>query len=433
MRAFRPVAILGSKRIPFVRSFAQYSKIPLGDLLNPVIRGIVETYGLRGVRLGDVALGAVIQRTSDFSLAREAVLESGLHPHTPAYNVQRACGTSLEAAGQIALKIAAGRMDSGIAGGADSNSDVPLLLSREAGWKLVAFSKARSLGERLQILAQVRPSDFAVKVPGVIEPRTGLSMGEHTELMVKEWKIPRADQDALTLRSHQNAAKAYRDGFMDELLLEHRGLKRDTLLREDTSLEKLAKLQPVFDPSGAGTLTAGNSSALTDGAAAVLLGSEEFAQKQGLKPWAYLADLETAAVDFVGGEGLLMAPTYAVARLLARNGLKLQDFDNYEIHEAFAGQVLCTLRAWESESYCRERLGLDQALGAIDPLKINPFGSSVALGHPFAATGARILGTAAKNLRDKGVGRTLISLCTAGGMGVAAIVEAKASFAKTER
>lgn len=425
MQKIRPVAILGAKRIPFARSFAQYSGVKLGELMTATLKGLVDATNIRGETLGDVALGAVIQRTSDFAFAREAVLDSGLDPHTPAYNVQRACGTGLEAAGQIALKIAAGRMESGIAGGADSNSDVPILLPREAGYKLVAFNQARSLGDRLKVLSRVRPSDFAVNVPGVIEPRTGLSMGEHTELMVKEWKVGRLEQDELALASHRNGARAYREGFQDELLLDYRGLKRDTNLREDTSIEKLSKLKPAFDRSNAGTLTAGNSSPLTDGSAAVLLGSVDFAAKHGLKPWAYLTDVEAAAVDFVGGEGLLMAPTYAVARLLKRNRLTLQDFDYYEIHEAFAGQVLCTLKAWESADYCRTRLSLDSPLGSIDRKKLNVFGSSVALGHPFAATGARILGAAAKALREKGAGRTLISICTAGGMGVAAIIEAQ--------
>jgi acetyl-CoA C-acetyltransferase len=426
MKSFRPVAILGAKRIPFVRSFAQYSKVPLGELMSTTLKALVRDSKLQGEILGDVALGAVIQRTSDFALAREAVLDSGLDPHTPAYNVQRACGTSLEAAGQIALKIAAGRIESGIAGGADSNSDVPILLSREAGWKLVAFSKARSLAERLKILSTVRPSDFGVRVPGVQEPRTGLSMGEHCELMVKEWKISREEQDAFALLSHKNGSAAYEAGFMDEFLVEYKGLKRDTNLRADTSMEKLAKLKPAFDPSPAGTLTAGNSSPLSDGAAAVLLGSEEFAAKHSLPIWAYLTDVEAAAVDFVGGEGLLMAPTYAVARMLQRNKLKLQDFDFYEIHEAFAGQVLCTLKAWESDEYCRSKLGLGGAMGSIDRAKLNIHGSSVSLGHPFAATGARVLGTAAKTLREKKSGRGLISICTAGGMGVVAIVEASA-------
>ncbi|HVK62670.1 MAG TPA: acetyl-CoA C-acetyltransferase, partial [Bdellovibrionales bacterium] len=336
---------------------------------------------------------------------------------------QRACGTSLETFNQLALKVAFGQIDSGIAGGVDTNSDVPVVFPRSMGWKLLDLRSAKTPIEKLKALAAFTPMDLKPILPGVIEPRTGMSMGDHCEVMVKEWKISRKEQDELALRSHKNAAAAYEAGFYRDLVFPFNGVEKDGFVRGDTTLEKLASLKPAFDKSGAGTLTAGNSTPLTDGAAGVLLSSEEWAKERGFEPLAYFVDCESAAIDFVAGEGLLMAPTIAVSRLLKRNGLQLQDFDFYEIHEAFAGQVVCTLRAWESDKYCRERLGRDKAMGSIDPSKMNVKGGSLATGHPFAATGARILATLAKTLKESGKGRGLISICTAGGMGIAAIIE----------
>jgi acetyl-CoA C-acetyltransferase len=426
MKTMRPVAILGGVRTPFVKSFSQYQKVGNQELLTACLKVLVERYRLKNEILGDVALGALITHAADWNLAREAVLGSGLHPETPGYNVQRACGTSLETTWQIALKIAAGQIEVGIAGGSDTNSDVPVSFRREFAWKLIEAQAAKSFTARLKAFAQIRPTDFKPQILGVREPRTGLSMGEHCEQMVKEWQISREAQDQLAYESHQKAASAYTQGFYNDLIIEFKGLKKDPLVRPDTTIEKLKKLSPAFDQSGKGTLTAGNSTPLTDGASALLLSSKEYAEKKSLPVLAYFIDAEVAAVDFVGivekPEGLLMAPAKAVGRLLARNNLSLQDFDFYEIHEAFAGQVLCTLKAWESETYCQKKLGR-KALGAIDRSKMNVKGGSLALGHPFAATGARIVAGLAKALAQSQKGRGLISICTAGGMGVAAIVE----------
>lgn len=419
----RPVAIIAGSRTPFTKSFSHYAKTSNKELLTATLKDLVNKTKLQNIQLGDVATGAVMKNAEDWNLTREAVLKSGLHPHTPGYDVQRACGTGLETAAQVALKIASGQIESGIAGGTDTNSDIAGVLPNEFSWLMMEFQKAPTLAKKLQLLTTFRPEFLKPKFPIVQEPQTGLSMGQHTELMVQEWKISQADQDLLAYESHQKAAKAYEAGFHQDLVFEFKGVKKDTILRPDTTLEKLAKLKPAFDFTGKGTLTAGNSTALTDGASAVLLGSEDFADKHKLPILAYFVDAEYSAVDFVKGEGLLMAPTFAVSRLLERNGLTLQDFDFYEIHEAFAGQVLCTLRAWESEEYCKTKLGRTKAMGSIDRNKLNVKGGSLALGHPFAATGGRIIASLAKTLHEKGSGRGLISICTAGGMGVAAILE----------
>ncbi len=420
----RPVYIIGSSRTPFVKSWTRYRDITTQDLMTAALRSLVSKLHLQGKIMGDVALGALVHNSSDWNLARECVLSTELDPHTPAYNVQRACGTSLDTTMQIALRISNFQMDCGIAGGVDTNSDYPVMMQRSFARKLIAFQQAKTIKDKLKILLSFRPSDFKPQSPAVVEPRTHLSMGQHCELMVQEWQIPRLDQDELSLKSHQNAAKAYQEGFYDDLVMEYMGSKKDGIVRGDTSLEKLARLKPAFDFTSKGTLTAGNSSPLTDGSAAVFLATDEYAKQSTLPLLARFVDAQSAAVDYVHGEGLLMAPTIAVSRLLERNRLSLQDFDFYEIHEAFAGQVLCNLKAWESDDYCRRVLHRDKAMGSIDRNKLNVKGSSVALGHPYAATGARIVGQLAKMLQEKGSGRGLISICTAGGMGVAAILEA---------
>lgn len=417
------VAVIGSQRIPFARSFREYARTTNQEMMVATLEGVVKKYGLSGKRVGDVALGAVMMSSQEWNFAREVVLGTSLDPHTPAFNVQRACGTSLETTNLIALKIAAGQIETGIAGGCDTNSDLPIMLSRALAWKLIDINQAPSVKDRLIRFLRIKPKDLKPAYPGIVEPRTGLSMGQHTEKMVKEWGISRGEQDQLALESHRKAAHAYEEGFYRDLIVPFKGVSKDTLVRNDTTLEKLAKLKPVFDKSAAGTMTAGNSTALTDGASAVLLASEKYARENSMDVQAYFVDAESAAVDFVHGAGLLMAPTLAVARLLNRHGLALQDFDFYEIHEAFSGQVLCTLKAWESESYCRDVLKLETPLGAIDRSKMNVKGGSVAIGHPFGATGTRTVGTMARLLQMKGKGRGLISICTGGGMGVAAILE----------
>lgn len=419
----RRVGIVGGTRIPFARAMGAYAQYSNQDLLTATLTALVQRHQLQGVTLGEVAAGAVIKHSRDFNLTREATLGSGLAPETPAFDLQRACGTSLETALLIGAKIALGQIDAGIAAGVDSASDVPLVYPRSYQQLLLKSARGRSLGEKLTPWLGLRPRHFKPQTPGVIEPRTGLSMGQSCEQMAKHWGIRRAEQDQLAANSHQNAVTAYDSGFMDDLVVPFGGLKVDNNMRRDTSLEKLAKLKPVFDPGPGGTLTAGNSTPLTDGAAAVLLASDAWAQSRGLPVLGYLTYGKAAAVDFVGKEGLLMAPAYAVPRMLHDAGLTLQDFDYYEIHEAFAAQVLCTLKAWESREFCRERLGLPDALGSIDRSKLNVVGSSLAVGHPFAATGARILGVLTKLLASRGGQRGLISVCTAGGMGVTAIVE----------
>ncbi len=417
----RRVAIVGGVRIPFARSMGAYAEASNQDMLTASLRGLVDRFRLEGQLIGDVGAGAVLKHSRDFNLTREAVLGSGLAPETPAFDLQRACGTSLETAIVLGLKIAAGQIDSAIAAGVDTASDVPIVYPDAYRKLLLASARGKSFGARIGPWFGLRPKHFKPQLPGVVEPRTGLSMGQSCELMAKTWQIPREAQDELALQSHQKAAAAWDAGFYDDLVIGFNGLKRDNNVRSDSSLEKLAKLKPSFDRDG--TLTAGNSTPMTDGSAAVLLASEEWAQSRGLPIQAYLTFGKVAAVDFIRKEGLLMAPAYAVPRMLADAGIRLQDFDIYEIHEAFEAQVLCTLKAWESAEFCRERLGLPTPLGSIDRSKMNLKGGSVAIGHPFAATGARIIATLAKQLEQRGSGRGLISICTAGGMGVTAILE----------
>ncbi len=416
------VVIAGGMRTPFARSGTGYANVKNEELMTAALKALVDKFNLKGKRVGDVSLGGVMNHSYDWNIARESLLGSGLAPETPGFNIQRACGTGLEATILIANKIAMGQIDVGISGGFDSMSDVPIEHQRSFVKILLASSKGKTFWERLRPWLGLRLKDLRPRVPGVTEPRTKLSMGEHCEIMAKEWKIPREEQDKLSLASHQNAAAAWKRGFFNDLVAPVFGVANDNNVRGDTTVEKLGKLKPVFDRKS-GTLTAGNSSALTDGASAALLCSEDYARKNGLPIQAYFIDCEVAAVNFLEHEGLLMAPAYAVARMLTRRGLRLQDFDFYEIHEAFAAQVLCTLKAWESDDFCRNKLGLPGALGKIDRSKLNVVGGSVALGHPFGATGARIVATLAKLLAEKGKGRGLISICTGGGMGVTAILE----------
>ena len=419
----RRVAIVGSLRIPFCRAHTRYAEASNQDMMTAVLQGLVERFRLGGERLGDVSLGAVMKHSRDWNLARECVLGSGLAPQTPAFDLQRACGTSLEAAILIGNKIALGQIDSGIAAGTDTISDTPIVYPDEYRRILLRSHRGRTAAERIAPWLGLRPRHFRPDLPTVVEPRTGLSMGESTEITAKAWGISRQAQDELALASHRNAARAWDSGFHADLVMPWNGVREDNNLRRDTTLEKLAALKPVFDRGPQGTMTAGNSTPLTDGAAAVLLASEDWAARRGLPVLAWLRYGQVAAVDFVGGEGLLMAPAYAVSTMLQHANLTLQDFDLYEIHEAFAAQALATLKAWESSEFCRERLGRGRPLGAIDRERLNVMGGSLALGHPFAATGARILGALASQLARRGSGRGLVSVCTAGGMGVTAIVE----------
>jgi acetyl-CoA C-acetyltransferase len=421
----RRVAVLGGNRIPFARSDRAYARASNQDMLTAALDGLVARFGLAGERLGEVAAGAVLKHSRDFNLTREAVLGSRLDPATPAYDVQQACGTGLEATVLVANKIALGQIEAGVAGGVDSASDAPIAVSEGLRRTLLSLNRARTVGQRLAALSQLRPGDVVPNAPQNREPRTGRSMGEHMAATAAQWGISRAAQDELAAASHHHLAAAWERGFFDDLVTPFLGLTRDDTLRPDTTVETLAGLRTVFGDDEGATMTAGNSTPLTDGASTVLLGSEQWAAAHGLDPLAWFVDAETAAVDYVhGDEGLLMAPVYAVPRLLERNSLSLQDFDVYEIHEAFAATVLTTLAAWEDADYCRDRLGLDAPLGAIDRDRLNVNGSSLATGHPFAATGGRIVASLAKTLRERGGGRGLVSICAAGGQGVVAILEA---------
>jgi acetyl-CoA C-acetyltransferase len=423
VNGIRRVAIIGGNRTPFAKSNTTYSKLSNQEMLTSALRGLVDRYNLQGQRLGEVVAGAVIKHSRDFNLTRETVFGCGLAPETPAYDIQQACGTGLEAAILVANKIALGQIECGIAGGTDTTSDAPIGVGEGLREILLDLNRAKTAKERLKILARFRPRDLAPEIPTNGEPRTGMSMGDHAQVTAHEWNIAREDQDQLAWESHQKLARAYEEGFFSDLMTPLAGLEKDNILRPDTTLEKLATLKPCFDREN-GTMTAANSTALTDGASCVLLASEQWAKDHNYEVKAWLTFSEVAAVDFVHKkEGLLMAPAYAVPRMLEKAGLTLQDFDFYEIHEAFASQVLSTLKAWEDPAFCKDRLGLSKPLGSIDRAKLNVKGSSLAAGHPFAATGARITATLAKLLEEKGSGRGLISICAAGGQGVTAILE----------
>jgi acetyl-CoA C-acetyltransferase len=417
------IAVIGGSRIPFARSNTVYANETNMDLLSSALQGLVDRFDLHGEQADELQAGAVTTHSKDWNLAREALLSTSLSPLTPGITLQQACGTSLQAAMNVGAKIASGQIEWGIAAGTDTTSDAPVVYPRKFAQRMIRLSRARTPGQKLAAMKGFRFSELTPTPPANGEPRTGLSMGAHCERMARQWKISRERQDQLSVDSHVNAVRAYDEGFFDRLVASHNGVTRDNNMRADTSIEKLASLRTAFSKHPDATLTAGNSTPLTDGAAAVLLASEDWAEQRGLPVQAYLTAYRTAAVDFVQDEGLLMAPTVAVSEMLQKTGLTLQDFDFYEIHEAFAAQVLCTLDAWESADYCRTRLGRDAAMGSIDRSKLNIQGSSLAVGHPFAATGARIMSTLAQILADAGTGRGLISICTAGGMGVAAILE----------
>lgn len=425
----RRVAIIGGNRIPFAKSNTAYSYASNQDMLTAALNGLVNRYNLQGERIGEFIAGAVMKHSRDFNLARETLLGTALDPQTPACDIQQACGTGLQAIIMAANKIALGQIDSAIAGGSDTTSDAPIGVNEKLRTILLDANRAKTTKDKLKILTRIRPSHFVPNIPRNAEPRTKLSMGDHTEISVKAWHVTREEQDEIAFNSHENLLAAYDRGFFDDLITPYLGLEKDNLARKP-DMAKLASLKPAFDKkSGKGTITAGNSSALTDGASVVLLASEEWAKAHNLPVRAYITFYETAAVDFFGHngntdkEGLLLAPAYAVPRMLERAGLTLQDFDFYEIHEAFAGVVCSTLKAWEDEKFCKEKLGLDKALGSIDRSKLNVNGSSIAVGHPFAATGGRIVASLAKMLEEKGSGRGIISICAAGGQGVTAILE----------
>ena len=419
----KKVAILGGIRIPFCRAHTNYKKLSNQDMMTATLKALVNNFSIHNEQLGEVTLGAVIKHSSDFNLARECVIGSGLSLNTPGVDMQRACGTSLEATIHIANKIALGQIKSGIAGGTDSISDTPIVFSDNYREILLSSFQGKSMVDKIKPWLSFRLKYLKPKLPDVVEPRTGLSMGESCEIMVKTYNVTREAQDALAFESHNKTAKAYDEGFYKDLITPYKNIMEDNNIRRNTSIKKLGSLKPVFDKKNTGTMTPGNSTPLTDGAASILLSSEEWAREKNIPIKAYLTHCKVAAVDFINKEGLLMAPVYAVSEMLNEAGLKLQDFDFYEIHEAFAAQTIATLNAWESEDFCKKKLGRNKAMGSIDMSKVNTKGGSIAIGHPFAATGARIVATMAKLLEKKGSGRGLISICTAGGMGISAIME----------
>ena len=419
----KKVAILGGIRIPFCRAHTNYKKLSNQDMMTATLKALVNNFSIHNEQLGEVTLGAVIKHSSDFNLARECVIGSGLSLNTPGVDMQRACGTSLEATIHIANKIALGQIKSGIAGGTDSISDTPIVFSDNYREILLNSFQGKSMVDKIKPWLSFRLKYLKPKLPDVVEPRTGLSMGESCEIMVKTYNVTREAQDALAFESHNKTAKAYDEGFYKDLITPYKNIMEDNNIRRNTSIKKLGSLKPVFDKKNTGTMTPGNSTPLTDGAASILLSSEEWAREKNIPIKAYLTHCKVAAVDFIKKEGLLMAPVYAVSEMLNEAGLKLQDFDFYEIHEAFAAQTIATLNAWESEDFCKKKLGRNKAMGSIDMSKVNTKGGSIAIGHPFAATGARIVATMAKLLEKKGSGRGLISICTAGGMGISAIME----------
>ncbi len=422
-KELRRVAIVGGVRTPFCRSHTMYGDLTNLEMLTTVLQGLTDKFSLSSTHIDEVVAGAVVTHAKDWNLAREAVVGTTLAASTPGITMMQACGTSLQAAMGIGAKIASGQIECGIAAGSDTVSDAPVVFQRKFAQRLVAASRGRSFMAKLGAFKGLKMRELVPNAPSTGEPRTKLSMGQHCELMAKQWSIERTAQDELAFASHQNAARAYDEGFHDDLIVPCAGVFRDNNIRTDTTLEKLGELRTAFDRSAKGTLTAANSTPLTDGASATLLASEDWAKAHDLPILAWLTDAQTSAVDFVAGDGLLMAPTIAIANLLQRNDMALQDFDLYEIHEAFAAQVLCTLKALEDADYCKNILGQPKALGSIDRSKMNVKGSSLAYGHPFAATGGRILSLLAKQLNEKGAGKGLISICTAGGMGVAAILE----------
>jgi len=424
MTSPRPAAVIGGNRIPFARANGPYATESNQAMLTAAIDGLVARFSLQGQHMDEVVAGAVLKHARDFNLTRESVLGSALASTSPAYDIQQACDTGIEAAALVANKVALGQIECGVAGGADTASDAPVGLNEDLRRVLMEARRSKTAGQRLKLIGKLRPGQVVPDIPRNAEPRTGLSMGAHAALTAREWKIGRAEQDELAATSHQRLAAAYDRGFFDDLVTPYAGLERDQNLRPDSSAEKLAKLSPVFGEGDGATMTAGNSTPLSDGASVVLLASDEWAAERSLPVLAHLTHVRTAAVDYVDGdEGLLMAPAYAVPKLLDKAGLTLQDFDFYEIHEAFASQVLATLAAWEDPRFCRERLGRDAPLGSIDRSKLNVNGSSLAAGHPFAATGGRIVATLGKLLAERGSGRGLISICAAGGQGVVAVME----------
>ena len=428
MSEIRDAVIIGANRIPFARAHGAYAKASNQDMLTSTLNGLVARYGLQGKQLGAVAGGAVMKHSKNFNLVRESVLGTPIDPNTPAYDVQMACATGMEAIGSLANKIKLGQIDSAIGGGVDSISDAPIVVTDALRGIIMEANRAKTTGQRLKALAKIRPGHLAPQAPGVNEPRTGLSMGEHMAITAHQWGITRQEQDELALASHQNLAKAYEEGFFDDLVTPFKGVNRDNNMRGDSTMEKLGKLSPAFgkDLGEDATMTAANSTALTDGASTVLLGSEQWADEHDLPKLANFIDYEEGAVDFVdGAEGLLMAPAYAAARMLKRNNLTFDDFEYFEIHEAFASTVLAQMKAWESAEFCREKLGLDEPLGTIDRSRLNVHGSSLAAGHPFAATGGRIIGSLAKELYGKPGKLGFISVCAAGGQGITAIIEGR--------
>jgi acetyl-CoA acetyltransferase family protein len=408
------VAVIGGTRTPFAKAGTAFKRHSALDLAVHAVNGLMEKQELDPQAVDELVFGILLVDPRIPHLAREVVLASRLPAKVRALTITDNCITSLSGAALIADSILAGRAEVGIAGGVESLSNMPLLFNRRASRIFLDGASAKSLSQKMKLYLKLRPRDLTPKLPGIREPSTGLSMGEHCELMVKEWQIPRREQDQIAYRSHMNAHAATQDGRLRAEIHPLDGVDHDLLVRPATSIERLAKLAPVFDLSPAGTITAGNSSPLTDGATSVLLMSEARARREGRQPLAFIKAFEIASID--PEDGLLMGPGLAVPRVLRKAGLRLSDIDIVEMHEAFGGQIACNLRAWQQG-------WKEPAIGTVDLDKLNPLGSSIAVGHPFGATGARIITTLANEMKRRDARYGLISICGAGATAGAMILE----------
>lgn len=421
-----PVVLEGA-RTPFVKSFGSFADSDALELFSRTIDGLVRRTDAPVECFDEIICGVVTPQVKNTNVARDTILNLGLPPHIHGYSLNRMCTSSLESIGNAVKNIMTGQSQMILAGGVDVLSDIPITYTREARKALLSLTKAKSLATKASALGRFFPKALAPKPPGITEPLTGMSMGEHAEVMAKLNGITREAQDALAMLSHQRAAAAQESGkFAREIVPVWPGprftdtVERDNIIRADTSVEGLAKLRPAFDKKY-GTITAGNASALTDGAAAVVIADESKARSLGLRPRALIKDMVFIGVDPY--EQLLIGPAITIPMILIRNGLGITDIDLFEIHEAFAAQVLSCLRSMESPDFCQRHLGISHAFGEIPQEKINVNGGAIAIGHPFGATGARLVMTTINELESRGARYGVIAVCAAGGMSGAMLIE----------
>jgi acetyl-CoA acyltransferase len=423
------VAIVAGLRTPFAKQWSAYREVSALDLANLVVAELLQRIDLDPEEIQQVVYGQVVPSVEAPNIAREIVLATGMPKSIEAYSVSRACATSYQSTVNVAEAIMAGVIDTGLAGGADSASNVPITVSKRLAEALIAATKARSIGERMQAFAGLRPRDLAPVPPAIKEFSTGLSMGESAEKMAKENHIGREAQDEFAHRSHTLAAKAWAEGKFDDEVMEvfvpnrfNEAIREDNLIRKDGELEKYAKLKPAFDRKH-GTVTAGNSSPLTDGASALVLMREDKAKAHGFDVLGFIRSYAFAALDPAGQ--LLMGPSYATPLALDRAGVKVSDLDLIDMHEAFAAQILSNTQAFESAEWSEKHLGRSEKIGDIDWDKFNVTGGSISIGHPFAATGARQITQTLRELKRRGGNLALCTACAAGGLGAAMVLEAE--------